>query len=110
MPVFNAPHNHAHAKKKAPKLPTVRAAQGEGRAGKGRPGFRRKISEGEERPPATAKASPAAKVMGGHVGTARGQDGKRRRGSIPERREHGVHGAVSPIDRKDGGVSDKERL
>jgi hypothetical protein len=48
--------------------------------------------------------------MGGHVGTARGQDGKRRRGSIPERREHGVYGAVSPIDREDGGVSGKERL
>jgi hypothetical protein len=48
--------------------------------------------------------------MGGHVGTARGQDGERWRGTIPERREHGVHGAVSPIDREDRGVSGKERL
>lgn len=48
--------------------------------------------------------------MGGHVGTARGQDGEGRRGAIPERREHGVHGTVPPIDRKDGGVSGQERL
>jgi hypothetical protein len=110
MPIFNTPHNHAHAKEKAPKLPAVGAAQGEGRAGQGRPGFQRQISEGEERSPTTAKASPAAKVVGGHVGTARGQNGERRCGAIPERREHGVHGAVSPIDCEDGGVSGKKRL
>jgi hypothetical protein len=110
MPIFDAAHNHAHAEEKAPKLSALGTAQGEGRAVQGGPGFQGQIAEGQECAPATAEAPAAAKVMGGHVGAARGQDGEGRRGAISEGRKHRVHGAIPPVDREDGGVSGKERL